>query len=606
MGVCQAGKLTVTDMDTIEKSNLNRQFLFRDKNIGQAKSTTACAAAVAMNPHLNVQAFSVPVGAETENVFDAKFWKGIDLALNALDTWAARLYVDSKCVEFKRPLLESGTLGATGHTQIIVPHLTLNFGATKIQKEVAVPSCTIHHFPHTIHHTLTWAREQFDSLFVATAEDLSRHHVDAFYLSNLLARMPPAGQVETLRRLLYAELFANGVSRSKCVREALGLFDTWYNSEIRSLLQSQPPDSLDEHGAPFWSAPKRAPSPIAFDFSNKLHLGFVTAVARLVCFRHGLSIDFGEKDVLTDLAKAEEIKLEVLEKVHADDTTEANRLASLLGVGVRHNDNNAVVPVFVPASFEKVCVEKRTHYNYSKNISFFKKKKKKKKKKDDDSNSHIDFIHCAANLRALNYGITPIDRLETKKIAGKIIPAMVTTTAAITGLVLQQLYLFATNVGFTIETFKEAQLDLATNLLAFAEPQPCPKTVSTKHFRAIPEGFTLWDSLDISIGNVTIQKLGSWLTSTYNCSLKSVTCEGLSLFRASDKETREQRAKMKVVDIYCQLKGVSQLPDSKYRLVLSLLCLDKATDLEVEFPTVNFLLGGEEPKQKKLKKKEKK
>ena len=48
--------------------------------------------------------------------------------------------------------------------------------------------------------------------------------------------------------------------------------------------------------------------------------------------------------------------------------------------------------------------------------------------------------------------------------------------------------------------------------------------------------------------------------------------------------------------------GISEVPESKYRLVLSLLCLDKASELEVEFPTVSYILGGEiEPKKKKAK-----
>lgn len=40
----------MTDDDIIEKSNLSRQFLFRDWNIGDAKSTVAGAAAMAINP----------------------------------------------------------------------------------------------------------------------------------------------------------------------------------------------------------------------------------------------------------------------------------------------------------------------------------------------------------------------------------------------------------------------------------------------------------------------------------------------------------------------------------------------------------------------------
>ena len=40
--------------------------------------------------------------------------------MNALDNVEARLYVDSKCVDFARPLLESGTLGTKGNTQVLV------------------------------------------------------------------------------------------------------------------------------------------------------------------------------------------------------------------------------------------------------------------------------------------------------------------------------------------------------------------------------------------------------------------------------------------------------------------------------------------------------
>lgn len=55
--------------------------------------------------------------------------------------------------------------------------------------------------------------------------------------------------------------------------------------------------------------------------------------------------------------------------------------------------------------------------------------------KDDDANGHMDFVTAASSLRARMYAIEPADRLKTKRIAGKIIPAIATATAAVAGLV---------------------------------------------------------------------------------------------------------------------------------------------------------------------------
>lgn len=91
----RGGSVSITDMDRIEVSNLNRQFLFRKENVGQAKSVCAANAAREMNPEMNIVVYETPVGPTTENLFDDNFWRGLDGVCNALDNIKARHYSDS-------------------------------------------------------------------------------------------------------------------------------------------------------------------------------------------------------------------------------------------------------------------------------------------------------------------------------------------------------------------------------------------------------------------------------------------------------------------------------------------------------------------------------
>lgn len=97
--------------------------------------------------------------------------------------------------------------------------------------------------------------------------------------------------------------------------------------------------------------------------------------------------------------------------------------------------------------------------------------------KDDDDNFHIDFITAASNLRATNYGIVPVDRAESKRIAGRIVPAIVTSTAVAAGLAA--LEMLKVVQGHThLGAYRTTEFSLAMCRFCMAEPAPPEDTVS--------------------------------------------------------------------------------------------------------------------------------
>jgi molybdopterin/thiamine biosynthesis adenylyltransferase len=121
LGTKSDGKIYITDPDTIENSNLSRQFLFREKHIRKPKASTAAASVIQMNPDMKetIVIRLEKVCDATENIFDNIFLEKIDVVTNALDNVNGRKYVDQRCLRSRIPLIDSGTLGAKGHVQVI-------------------------------------------------------------------------------------------------------------------------------------------------------------------------------------------------------------------------------------------------------------------------------------------------------------------------------------------------------------------------------------------------------------------------------------------------------------------------------------------------------
>ena len=460
LGTGPRGSIAVTDMDQIEKSNLNRQFLFRPKDVGKLKSDCAVEAVQAMNPDLKgkVVTYRDRVGQDTEHVFNESFWEELDGITNALDNVDARTYVDRRCVFFRKPLLDSGTLGTKGNTQVILPNLTESYSSSQDPPEQSFPMCTLRSFPNRIEHTIAWARDLLQSYFVGPPETVNLYLTQPKYIEQTLKQTGNEKQtLENIRDFLVTE---KPLSFEDCAIWARQQFEQQYNNAIQQLLYNFPKDSSTSSGAPFWSGPKRAPNPLKFDPSNKTHLGFIIAAANLHAFNYGIKCGgFGEeqyKKVMENMI-VPEFSPNPTVKIQADDN-EPDPNAQPARSGFDDNEELQRIASTLPppkslAGFRLVPVDFE---------------------KDDDSNHHIDFITAASNLRAENYAIAQADRLKTKFIAGKIIPAIATTTALATGLVVLELYKVID--GKTdIEQFKNGFVNLALPFFGFSEPIASPK-----------------------------------------------------------------------------------------------------------------------------------
>jgi ubiquitin-activating enzyme E1 len=205
--------------------------------------------------------------------------------------------------------------------------------------------------------------------------------------------------------------------------------------------------------------------------------------------------------------------------------------------------------------------------------------------KDDDTNHHIDFITAASNLRAENYKIEQADRHKTKFIAGKIIPAIATTTAMVTGLVVLEFYKVVDGKD-DIEQYKNGFVNLALPFFGFSEPIASPKVTWMSKDGEV-EMDKLWGRFDIP--NFTLRELldhfeGKGLSIT-------MLSSGVSLLYASffPPAKLKDRYNTKLSDLAAQISK-KPIPEHQKFLVFE-VCVDDQTGEDVEVPFLNVDLG---------------
>lgn len=156
--------IDVIDMDTIDVSNLNRQFLFRETDVKKSKAVVAAEFIKRRVPSVNI----TPHFCRIQD-FDDEFYKQFHVVIAGLDSVDARMWISRNLCriaqetsgEYSIPYIDGGTEEWRGHVKVIRP---LETACMRCQYELFPPpvvyhSCTVASNPRQPEHCIIWAKE---------------------------------------------------------------------------------------------------------------------------------------------------------------------------------------------------------------------------------------------------------------------------------------------------------------------------------------------------------------------------------------------------------------------------------------------------------------
>ena len=137
MGV---GTLRIVDRDVIELSNLHRQMMFDEDDVGQVKVEVAAKKLQKLNPDCKIEPLAVSVNDYTA----LEVIEGCDVVIDALDSVNARYALNKACVEFGIPFVTGAAVGTSGQAFTILPKKSACYFCMFPElDEDTMPTCSI-------------------------------------------------------------------------------------------------------------------------------------------------------------------------------------------------------------------------------------------------------------------------------------------------------------------------------------------------------------------------------------------------------------------------------------------------------------------------------
>lgn len=111
LGAAGIGRLIIVDHDRVEESNLHRQPIYRMSDVGSLKAQAARDALLSANPEVRIEA--VCERLTPANV--QRLVAGVDVVVDAADSFAVTYVVSDECLRGKTPLISASVLGLSGY-----------------------------------------------------------------------------------------------------------------------------------------------------------------------------------------------------------------------------------------------------------------------------------------------------------------------------------------------------------------------------------------------------------------------------------------------------------------------------------------------------------
>ena len=519
------GTVTIADDDIIERSNLNPQFLFNSFDVGQRKSEKCREMLLKNNPEMNIECVLFKINQANDKHLSDEFWIKQDVIIMAVDDALSRLYVDRKCLLFKKILIDLEILRTKAHCQLVVPNFTSRYNDEYFVREKTVIN---RQFPTSIEHCIEWARDKFISLFSTEIKQLNllltanenniKQIFDSFNLQTEYT-IDTYLKIERFKKIIEIATFQNF---TQIVSFSIEIFQQLFDFAIQDLLQKYPSDLLNDDGTKFWAGAKRQPLIVKYDLKDQKHFLFISTFAILMgkaVNMHTISEKFGS---IKEIATKYKLK---------DYYIENKKIASL---------NKEGLPM--AAFFNKSVNE---FFNYILNYPNKPRLSPLIFDKEKDENQQINFIMAMANIRAQNYRIGECDFLKTKMCSGKFQPAVGTATASITAIASLQIISLCQNDIKTgkitnVDNLKNCFMNLGINTILMTSLFPQKIHKDKPNVKAVPPGWKTWDVIKVE-KSMTLNEFINYFLCEYRVKVtKIIDCHSkcLNSFSGGDSEKK--------------------------------------------------------------------